>query len=220
MRRGALARIRALVRSRPRARAVPLAARLSDGGGAGSSGSDGRGLLPGGCAVAFAGIAARQKREQFEEGCSDFELGEDVVLPEGAVSVTTETQAHLYAEEGNLSGLQQEIAEGADVEALDRDAMTPLMRAARTGQIEVCKWLLSDAKADLCAVDSEGWTAFFWAVEKGHAELAEVLLSFCGDDAAKKDMVRRVDKRGLNCVHLACWQVTLIFNNLTVIVDT
>ena len=65
------------------------------------------------------------------------DFDDDIQIPEGAVSITTETQAHICAEKGDLKGLENEFSnvstDSGGVDPRDKDAMTPLMRAARTG---------------------------------------------------------------------------------------
>lgn len=44
----------------------------------------------------------------------------------------------------------------------------------------------------------------FWAVEKGHKSLMDKFFERC-DSEKKKELMEKVDMRGLNCLHLACW---------------
>ena len=49
-------------------------------------------------------------------------------------------------------------------------------QAARNGDIEVVKQHLA-ADVDVNAKDKSGWTPLHWAVEYGHAEIAEFLIA-------------------------------------------
>ena len=49
-------------------------------------------------------------------------------------------------------------------------------QAARNGDIEVVKQHLA-ADVDVNAKDKSGWTPLLWAVEYGHAEIAELLIA-------------------------------------------
>ena len=118
--------------------------------------------------------------------------------------MTSETDAHVHAENGDLDDLKQALRDGDEIDGKDQDGMTPLMRATKAGHFEVVEWLLANG-AHYDIRDNEGWTAFFWAVEKGHKRLTEYLLKVVPEDD-RSEFVKNVDARGLNAVHLACWQ--------------
>lgn len=160
--------------------------------------NSGKSYLPYGCGLAFAGMGVKQS-----DG-SKVETIDDIQIPEGAVSVTSETDAHVHAENGDLQDLKDALANGDEIDAKDQDGMTPLMRATKAGHFEVCEWLLANG-AQYDIADNEGWTAFFWAVEKGHKRLTEYLLLHV-NESEREEFSKRVDTRGLNAVHLACWQ--------------
>ena len=63
---------------------------------------------------------------------------------------------------------------GSDLEARDRDGLTPLHVAAANGCLEVARLLL-ERGADSDARDDEGWTPLDWAVAEGHGEVAALL---------------------------------------------
>src|SRR4030095_1628211 len=77
---------------------------------------------------------------------------------------------------GDVSRLEQVLAEGADVNAGDRTGMTALMRAAYHGQLPVVRALIEHG-ADLNAVDSGGLTALMVAKHAGREEIVNALVS-------------------------------------------
>ena len=75
---------------------------------------------------------------------------------------------------GNLEGIKQHIAEGADVNALHFE-MPPLTWAVTTGQTEAAELLLKNG-ADINGRNRDGNTALHLAVFLGRAEMTELLL--------------------------------------------
>jgi hypothetical protein len=86
---------------------------------------------------------------------------------------------------GNVAELRRLVSEGAEVNCLGDERVTPLMSAARSGSIETASVLL-EAGATVNAVDEEGWTALFWAAKGGHIEMARWLMDK-GVDVHYKD---------------------------------
>jgi ankyrin repeat protein len=76
------------------------------------------------------------------------------------------------------------LARGANVNASDELAETPLYCAAYVGDLEVTKLLLA-AGAMLNATAKDGWTALCVAAKRGHTEVVKLLLDR-GADAALK----------------------------------
>ena len=64
----------------------------------------------------------------------------------------------------------------ADVNAQDNVGYTALHRAAHNGQLEMCKYLVEEAKIDIWIVCDNGLTAFQVAIKFGHAATANWLL--------------------------------------------
>ncbi|XP_018322507.1 ankyrin repeat, SAM and basic leucine zipper domain-containing protein 1-like [Agrilus planipennis] len=77
------------------------------------------------------------------------------------------------------------VEHGADVNAISRKRMTPLMYAASNGNVEIVQQLLPLCDKD--AEDNQGWTALFWAVNDNHAEVVKVLLE-AGLNPEKNDI--------------------------------
>ena len=61
---------------------------------------------------------------------------------------------------------------------------SPIIEAARRGDAEAVRSLL-DGGADVNTAQGDGMTALHWAAERGHAAVADVLLSAAADVAAK-----------------------------------
>merc|ERR1719171_2609995 len=67
------------------------------------------------------------------------------------------------------------LSAGANVNAVDEQKMTPLHRAAATGNIDSGKCLI-DAKANVTADDNCRWTPLHYACEEGHEAVAKLLI--------------------------------------------
>lgn len=74
----------------------------------------------------------------------------------------------------------------ASPDGRDLAGLTPLMRAAATGQTQLARELLK-AGADPSLANAQGWTAVMHALQAGHAKLATELVRAIGrvptDDA-------------------------------------
>lgn len=80
---------------------------------------------------------------------------------------------------------------------------TPLISAARLGQVDLVKMLV-DKKADVSAVSKSGKTAFYYAADKKNDELLKCLLAASRDPEA--DLNRKYDK-GMSLVHVALQKI-------------
>jgi len=78
-------------------------------------------------------------------------------------------------ETGNLKLVEEWLNRGANVNAPDATAMTPLIFAAFGGRKEIVELLL-DRGANIDHKDSDGTTALIAAAAKGHKEIVELLL--------------------------------------------
>jgi protein-disulfide isomerase len=83
----------------------------------------------------------------------------------------------------NTPALRLLLAKGADVDAANRNDITPLIAAAQTGNTEAVTLLL-DAGAAPDRADNLGWTALMWAAYRNDEATIRVLLDR-GADAAR-----------------------------------
>ena len=58
----------------------------------------------------------------------------------------------------------------------NKDGMTPLHIAARNGQTSICKYMMKNEEIIPNIIDYLGQTALHYAAEKGHFEIAQVLI--------------------------------------------
>ena len=79
---------------------------------------------------------------------------------------------------GDLSEVQALLAEGANVNAKDREGHTPLMNAAANGHLQVVQALIAHG-AQIEAQNYLGLTALMAAAGKGHLQVVQSLLA-CG----------------------------------------
>ncbi|WP_414528001.1 ankyrin repeat domain-containing protein [Nodularia chucula] len=92
-------------------------------------------------------------------------------------------QIHIYAEEGNIAKVQQEIAHGVDINYLDKyESRTPLMFAVSSPHADIdLVRLLVENGADVNAVDTYQNTVLALAVQSGNLEKIQFLLDAGAD---------------------------------------
>ena len=109
---------------------------------------------------------------------------------------------------GDLKGVQDALAGGADPNARDANGITPLMYAARgerpnmsnptaTDHPDVVQFLLKNG-ADANSTTDTGFVALFWSARYGHDKVVKVLIDNGADVNAK-------DKEGMTAM---MWAVT------------
>jgi ankyrin repeat protein len=81
----------------------------------------------------------------------------------------------LVAFNGDVDELAQMIAEGADINALNKYGMTPLMIAVTRGHSPLTKWLIEHG-ADLDHTAKYAMSALMLAVVYGHTNIVGALL--------------------------------------------
>ncbi len=92
-------------------------------------------------------------------------------------------QIHLYAEQGNIAKVQQEIADGVDINSPDEDeSRTPLMFAVSSphATIDMVRLLLENG-ADINAVEPYQNTVLGLAVQSGNLQKIQFLLDAGAD---------------------------------------
>lgn len=95
---------------------------------------------------------------------------------------------HEAASEGDAALVSRLIKDGADVNARNREGITPLMVAAGRGNVNIIAILLNngaDVNAGLDAEGYKGLTALMVAVFDGHEEAVRVLIEKGADVNAK-----------------------------------
>ncbi|MDQ6630172.1 MAG: ankyrin repeat domain-containing protein, partial [Verrucomicrobiota bacterium] len=85
------------------------------------------------------------------------------------------TPLHMAAQAGHKAVAELLLANGADVNVKDNFNSTPLISAVLSKNLEMTKFLI-DRKADLNAINKEGYAALHYAVRDGQSPLVQLLL--------------------------------------------
>jgi ankyrin repeat protein len=92
--------------------------------------------------------------------------------------------------EAQTAVIQELVKRGANVNVKSSEGVTPLMRAAFNGQVDLVRLLIS-SKANLNDRNNDGWTALMFASGQGNIEIVNILLTARADvhikDSAGKD---------------------------------
>jgi len=91
------------------------------------------------------------------------------------------------AQNGNIEAARQAIADGADVDTLDKRGRAPIQNALHSNNIEAVK-LLIDNGANLNAKAPNSWTPLYEAVLIGHMETVKLLIENGANVNAKDQM--------------------------------
>lgn len=75
---------------------------------------------------------------------------------------------------GDMQAVQKSIGKGVDVNGRGMHAMTPLMKAAEAGRLDICELLVKHG-ADVNGHNDSG-SVLMWAVNSGNEELVRFLL--------------------------------------------
>ena len=105
------------------------------------------------------------------------------------------TLLHLASRDGHEDVIKFLLANGSDVNAVDKNEWTALHLAAQSGHEKVIEFLLANG-SDVNAVDKNEWTALHLAAQSGHEKVIEFLLANGSD-------VNAVDKNEWTALHLA-----------------
>jgi len=87
-------------------------------------------------------------------------------IPTGKASAVTagSTGAHLAAQAGDLEALQSEVGKKKEsVHVKDANGWTPLHEGARSGHLEVVRYLIDSGADANATTGSQGHTALYWA---------------------------------------------------------
>ena len=99
----------------------------------------------------------------------------------------------------NVVSGEQTWTHGASVNAPDKDGVTPLHRAAESGDVELVKLLVA-LGADVNAATTAGWTPLHGAAAAGCARVVRLLLAAGADASA----VNRWGETPLDCAIRWC----------------
>lgn len=88
---------------------------------------------------------------------------------------------HIVALHGHTECARYLLEQGADINCQDEDGHTPLIAAAKNGEIGVIELLIMH-KADLTLYDNNGNTALHLACLKKHSHTALLLLDYINDE--------------------------------------
>ena len=84
---------------------------------------------------------------------------------------------HWACSNGSIDLVERLLQHGADVDAVDNDGVTPLMRASFGGHLRVVQLLLTRG-ADTSLRDRDGITALSGALDLGHGAVADLIEGF------------------------------------------
>ncbi|NDH68825.1 MAG: ankyrin repeat domain-containing protein [Gammaproteobacteria bacterium] len=90
------------------------------------------------------------------------------------------------------------IENGADVNAVDQNGDTALIKAADHGNAPVVKMLLADARTMVDAINARGMTALMKAAFYGHAPVVKMLLTYGAKTMAKSDEMEKIFQNAAN----------------------
>lgn len=107
-------------------------------------------------------------------------LSISLLLMVKSMANSNDDQLIKLAEQGALSELKQQIAQGASIEQRDRNLRTPLMAATHANQIEVAKYLIEQG-ADVNARDAIQDSPYLYAGARGLNEILKMTLSHGAD---------------------------------------
>jgi ankyrin repeat protein len=96
---------------------------------------------------------------------------------------------HRFAGEGDIEKVRSLITQGADVNAKDKDSITPLHYAAKKGHTDVAEFLVSKG-AEVNIKSYTDSTPLYFAAAKGHKGVAVLLIAKGADVNAKNKQGR------------------------------
>lgn len=94
-------------------------------------------------------------------------------------------------EKGHADIVQMLLEKGADANLRDLSERTPLLHAVMKDHAKIVKILVDSGKADIRAVDKNGWSPLFWAVKNGSEAIVKMLLETKKVDIHMEDKISR-----------------------------
>lgn len=124
---------------------------------------------------------------------------ENILVDKGALKAINENPLSAYlivsAMAGNIETLKKNLADGADVNARNRNGASAVSLALRYGHIAAAKLLL-ERGAEVRSHDEEGWTALHQAIRRADLETINYIISRGAD-------IKALNKKGSNVVSIA-----------------
>jgi ankyrin repeat protein len=106
---------------------------------------------------------------------------------------------NLACQKGHLAVVKLLVAAGTRVEWQAGDRLGPLVDAALGGQLQVVKYLVEEAGADVGCTNRDGVTPLIEAAGKGHMDIVSYLLGRPGID------IEAMTAKGTRALNLACY---------------
>ena len=104
------------------------------------------------------------------------------------------TDAHYYAENGNLNALKEHLSSNSnDIHAKDGEGDTPLHCAARKGRLDAVRYLI-DKGSTIDMKNIKGNTPLHWAALFGHLDTVQFLI----EQGSTIDMKNYVSNKNSN----------------------
>jgi len=104
---------------------------------------------------------------------------------------------HDLAREGDVLSAEALFDAGLDIDRADDEGRRPLHEAAFAGKLGMVQFLLSAGAVLDAPIHPFGYTALFYAVQQGHADVARFLIT----QGARLDVTERLTGQGL--LHVA-----------------
>jgi ankyrin repeat protein len=112
---------------------------------------------------------------------------------------SAEQQLHAACEQGDALLCLTLLQQGVNVNAIDSNLATPLIRAVLCNQVDVVNVIMQKCMECDCRVydfDNQGFAAFHWAIMLGHVDIVS-LMSF-----RDRSLLTRADKSGRSPFYL------------------
>lgn len=88
------------------------------------------------------------------------------------------TALHIAADKGHLACVHVLVQQGAQVDVMDKNQLTPMMLAASKGELEVVRYFVRIG-ADVTLKGDDGMTALHVAAKSGCLGVCRIILTEC-----------------------------------------